>query len=230
MSRKFIFDVDGTLTPSREVIDPVFKNWFTSFAKKHYVYLVTGSDYPKTVEQLGEEICLSVMCVYNCSGNDIWEHGRNTFTNDWKLEGAPHEWLAERLCESEFKLRTGQHFEHRPGMCNFSIVGRGASREQRAEYVKYDTVTHERERIASAFNILFPAITAKVGGETGIDIFPTGRDKGQIIHNFDSSDELYFFGDRCDPAGNDYPLANLIKNTFHVNGWQDTFRILKELI
>ena len=45
---EFIFDVDGTLTPSRGTIDPEFKEFFMAFAKKNNVYLVTGSDRPKT--------------------------------------------------------------------------------------------------------------------------------------------------------------------------------------
>ena len=53
----YIFDVDGTLTPSRGRIDKDFEKFFLDFTKKHNVYLVTGSDYEKTEEQLGEEIC-----------------------------------------------------------------------------------------------------------------------------------------------------------------------------
>ena len=231
MATKFIFDVDGTLTPSRGIIDPNFKDWFTRFIKQNDVYLVTGSDYPKTVEQLGTEICELVKRVYNCSGNDVWEAGQNIYTNSWHLEDAPCDWLSERLCESEFRLRTGQHFEHRPGMCNFSIVGRGATQDQRNEYVKYDTETHERERIAYAFNVLFPLLSAKVGGETGLDIFPTGRDKSQIIKDFNPKDTLIFFGDKMDPNGNDYPLAKEVLKRedgccYSTRGWEDTWREL----
>ena len=44
---KYIFDVDGTLTPSRQPIMPEFKDWFLDFCKHNEVYIVTGSDYPK---------------------------------------------------------------------------------------------------------------------------------------------------------------------------------------
>ena len=49
---KFIFDVDGTLTPSRGKIDNDFKKFFVEFCMNNNVYLVTGSDKPKTVEQI----------------------------------------------------------------------------------------------------------------------------------------------------------------------------------
>ena len=40
---KYIFDVDGTLTPSRKKIDPDFLIFFNSFALANEVYLVTGA-------------------------------------------------------------------------------------------------------------------------------------------------------------------------------------------
>jgi phosphomannomutase len=44
----FVFDVDGTLTPSRGQMDPEFKLWFKLWIRHKPVYLVTGSDYAKT--------------------------------------------------------------------------------------------------------------------------------------------------------------------------------------
>ena len=51
---RFIFDVDGTLTPSRGLMDSQFQQWFNDFCRAYPVYLVTGSDKPKTIEQIGE--------------------------------------------------------------------------------------------------------------------------------------------------------------------------------
>ena len=42
--KKFIFDVDGTLTPSRKEIKHEFWAPFLIFCREHDVYLVTGSD------------------------------------------------------------------------------------------------------------------------------------------------------------------------------------------
>ena len=49
---KYIFDIDGTLTPSRLPIDPKFSIFFTQWIKNKDVYLVTGSDKEKTIEQI----------------------------------------------------------------------------------------------------------------------------------------------------------------------------------
>lgn len=226
---QFIFDVDGTLTESRSNIDGMFQSYFLDFCFANEVYLVTGSDYSKTAEQLGLKICETVRRVYNCSGNDIWESGINTHTNEWHLPDTAETFLIEYLKTSNFKVRTGTHFEHRPGMCNFSIVGRGANKLQRSEYVKWDNSSDERVNIAKDFNSLFPELEAKVGGETGIDIFPKGLDKSQILKDFEDISNIYFFGDRCDINGNDYPIAKVVTNTFYVKSWRETFKTLREL-
>jgi phosphomannomutase len=230
---KFIFDVDGTLTPSRRNINSDFQRWFLDFCYSNKVYLVTGSDYPKTLEQLGQDICETVETVYNCNGNDIWQHGTNISSAEWRIPDNARDWLTDRLTNSDFPKRTGLHFEHRPGMVNFSIVGRNANAQERAHYVKWDKDTNERNDIAETFNQLFSDLEAKVGGETGIDIGPQGTNKSQILKDFFDNDVLYFFGDAMYEGGNDEPLAKSIVDNnlgycYNIQNWQQTWTILKE--
>jgi len=230
---KFIFDVDGTLTPSRQTIDPEFNKFFFDFVTTNDVYLITGSDKDKTVEQIGNVLFCTAKVVYNCSGNDVWSHGVNVKTNDWtapkELMDLMHGWLQA----SNFPLRTGNHIEVRPGCVNFSIVGRNCTLGERKLYIKHDLESRERESIAYQINTEFENITAKVGGETGIDIYPTGCDKSQIINDFNDHDKLIFFGDKQEPGGNDEPLSTAIAKrgngkSYHVKDWKDTMEILNE--
>tara|TARA_B100001057_G_scaffold444245_1_gene481033 strand:+ start:783 stop:1523 length:741 start_codon:yes stop_codon:yes gene_type:complete len=226
---KFIFDVDGTLTPSRRAIDKQFAVWFRSFCKTNNVYLVTGSDRDKTIEQIGETLYNSCKRVYNCSGNDVWEQDRNIRTSDWKLPEDAEKWLRDKLNASNFPLRTGLHIENRPGMINFSVVGRNATLGERKLYVEHDTTIDERHTIARLFEEKFPGIQAVVGGDTGIDIYPIGSDKSQILNDFTDEDFIYFFGDMCQPGGNDFPVANALREGvrmgvgINVDGWKDTW-------
>ena len=73
MNNKFIFDVDGTLTPSRGKMDYNFKAFFNTFCLVNDVYLVTGSDKPKTIEQISEGTYNLCKRVYQCSGSDVWD-------------------------------------------------------------------------------------------------------------------------------------------------------------
>ena len=224
----YLFDVDGTLTPSRGVIDTDFAKWFLNFCKNKNVTLVTGSDRPKTLEQLGEEIYNACKKVYNCSGNDVYIGGEQIKFNDWKLPIDAKQWLNWHLEMSPFEIRTGLHFEHRTGMCNFSIVGRNANLLERKVYYDYDCKKNERIHIAEAFNKKYPDLEAKVGGETGLDIFPKGCDKGQILKDFDI-DTIRFYGDRCDMQGNDYPISKCLgpHQYHHVKDWKHCWSVLK---
>ena len=75
MTLHYLFDVDGTLTPSRSLIDPEFEKWFFNFCNENNVYLVTGSDRIKTIEQIGIPLYFAAKRVYNCSGNEVHEFG-----------------------------------------------------------------------------------------------------------------------------------------------------------
>ena len=223
MVDKFIFDVDGTLTPSRQEIDMDFAVFFTDFCAERDVYLVTGSDRDKTIEQVGEEIYSLAQRVYNCSGSDVWEGSTNVYTSDWQIPEEAEKWLRAECRLSDFPLRTGLHIEKRPGMVNFSVVGRNATMGERKMYVEYDTKSKERIRIAEQFQKFFPAIQAVVGGETA-----------QIVNDFNEfEDTLHFFGDRMDRAGNDYPLKRVILDNdlgmcYSVSDWKHTWKLLKE--
>ena len=230
---KYIFDVDGTLTPSRGRMDHEFRAFFNTFCLVNDVYLVTGSDKPKTVEQITEPTYNLAKRVYNCSGCDVWEGSTHIRASHWILPEDAHEWLSIKLTESPFNLRTGLHFEHRPGMVNYSVVGRNASLYERHQYVAYDTFEDERNKIAKSFNILFPDLEARPGGETGIDIAPKGSDKSQILVDFDRNDTIHFFGDRMDEAGNDYPLKKQIIDNglgmcYNVYNYKETWELLNE--
>ena len=229
MTHNYIFDVDGTLTPSRGSIDPTFYKQFLQFAKTHRVFLVTGSDKMKTVEQIGLEIYNTCMQVFNCSGNDIYYRDKQLYKNNWKLPQAAKDWLTVKLNESEYPIRTGLHFENRTGMCNFSVVGRHADQEQRKDYYAYDCIEKEREKISQEFNLMFPKLQADVGGETGIDVFQKGKNKAQVLQYFSNPETIKFYGDRTDPAGNDYSIACLLEphQVYAVSDWKHTSELLK---
>ena len=231
--KKFIFDVDGTLTKSRQQIDLSFEVYMIKFCCKYDVYLVTGSDRAKTVEQVGLDIYYRSKRVYNCSGSDVYEKNINVYKSDWKPSRKLINFLSDELDFSTFPHKTGNHIEHRPGGINFSILGRGEdSMKYRKEYVKWDINTTERILMSDRIKSEFPDLNIQIGGQTGLDI--SDSDKSQILRDFNSEDELVFFGDMMKEGQNDYPLAVAVDKrggtNYSVNGWQDTYRKLKDIL
>ena len=225
--KKYIFDVDGTLTPSRQKIQLDFLRFFFGFTFDNDVYLVTGSDRAKTLEQVTPELYDNCERVYNCSGSDVYEGDTNVYRSEWELPWDVERFLNDELDYSSFPLRNGNHIERRPGGVNFSILGRDKDPFLgRAEYMRWDKDNDERAVIADRLRNSFPGLSVALGGQTGIDIGPYGSDKSQILRDFSEDDELHFFGDRMESGGNDYSLGESVKNmggfTYKVYTWTDT--------
>ncbi len=231
--KKFIFDIDGTLTPSRKQISSDFLTEFIEFESKYDVYLVTGSDRQKTIEQVGLDVYNKAKRVYNCSGSDVYEQDKNVYRSDWELPKDVEMHLNDELSFSKFpkQFRNGNHIERRPGGVNFSVLGRDDDpMKGRDEYIKWDKINQERLYIARRLLYSFPYLTVALGGQTGLDLGPSGSDKSQILRDFSSEDEIHFFGDRMESTGNDYSLGKTVKEmggyTYHVKSYHDTRSVI----
>ena len=233
---RYIFDVDGTLTLSRQRIDAGFEKYFMDFCEDNEVYFVTGSDRKKTIQQLGEEIYNRAVRVYNCSGNSVWEQDELVHAKHWDVPSDLIDFLIKRMRMTLFDTKhwAGHHIEFRPGCLNFSVVGRKADWFYRQKYIKYDEMYHERTNIANDINFIFSDLTATVGGETGIDIYPKGWDKSQILDmHFEDCSDVCFFGDKLEEGGNDHTIAEGVVErggrSFAVTDFNDTWDTLLAL-
>jgi phosphomannomutase len=228
-NRNYVFDVDGTLTHARQEMDPAFKQWFINWMDNKNVYLVTGSDRPKTVEQIGEEIVDACNMSFQCAGNDVWRHGSPVAQTNFTPPVDMLDWLEKELKGSPYQDRYGNHIEKRVGLINFCIPGRNADDQAREDYFNWDKAFGERLDIAERFNERFPGFQAQVGGNTSLDIFMAGRNKAQVYNTIGTP--MVFFGDRCEPTGNDYPLVQMLKlydKHHHVSSPDHTWELLKE--
>lgn len=236
MRTVYAFDVDGTLSPSRLKMDPEFQSFFIKFCQYNYVYLVTGSDKDKTIEQVGEKVWNATAgCLQSC-GNHIFVKGEEVYRNNWEPNKDLIKLLESFLKISKWKKQTSNHIERRIGLVNFSVVGRDCTQEQRDEYGEWDDVNKERLDMAAIINESFPELEASVGGQISIDIHPRGANKSQakewILKRFDGNPVIKFYGDKTLPGGNDYDLAKVLEGGFHkvhqVENWQETHKLLKE--
>jgi phosphomannomutase len=233
-----LFDVDGTLTLSRQKINEYLLMSLKELSFTNVLYIVTGSDYEKTIEQLGESFIHEYIAYcFNCSGNSIWEKGVEVYKSSWQVDPEIVSYLEVVLAANPWKDKTGAHFDHRPGMLNFSILGRNANKLQRFDYELFDEEHKDRVSMIAEFNDKFEKshnVVAQIAGKTGFDIYYKGADKGQVLNYFNNV-PVSFFGDDTAPGGNDYSLARAILDrgfeedkVYAVDSWEHTKEILED--
>jgi len=240
MDRIFIFDIDGTLTPSRLRMTEEFAKFFDKWSSKNKYYLVTGSDLDKTKEQLPIAYIDRAEAIFTCCGNQMWRDDELIYDNKFNPPKDLIESLERKVLKSEYPNRCGNHIEDRGSMVNFSVVGRDCTQEQREDYFEWDKAMGERNITCMEIKGTYPGIDAVVGGQISIDIYPKGNDKSQVLNVIEQErlvppNEYIFIGDGIQNGGNDYPLAELMDNTeicdwYHTEGWEHTKEILENLI
>ena len=247
MDKVFIFDVDGTLTPSRQKMTEDFLEFFDEWSKRNPFYLVTGSDIEKMDEQVPDIIMERTEGIFTCGGNELWKFDPHIvnfpfdriYQNKFKPPETLLTYLGELVRFSETPVQSTNHRENRGSLLNFSVVGRDCTLEERQQYFEWDNEVGERKEIAEYITKTWPKLDAVIGGQISIDIVPKGNDKSQILdvikqERLVQPDEIIFIGDRIEEGGNDYPLAKLMGKTdgcryYKVEDYKETKQILESL-
>ena len=84
MKSIYIFDMDGTLTPSRREMTKEFEDFYSNWAKNHIFFLVSGSNLEKIKEQVPEYILDLSEGVFTCGGNQLWLNGELSYNHEFK--------------------------------------------------------------------------------------------------------------------------------------------------
>lgn len=214
----FLFDVDGTLTPSRQKASADILEhlrWLRQYVK---IAFVGGSDLCKQQEQLSSDI-LSLF-DYSFPENGVSYYRHDQLISKKRLVDHVGEERLQRLINfvlhylSTITLprKRGTFIEMRDSMINISPIGRQCTQEERKEFLAYDKQNQIRENMVAVLKKEFGQdnIHFSVGGEISIDVFPHGWDKRYCVKHLidDSVKNIYFFGDMVHPGGNDYEIFN----------------------
>ena len=207
--------MDGTLTPPRKPMADDFATRFSSWLDKNTAFIATGSDISKVKEQVSEAILDKFAGVYCAMGNDLWHKGEFLYHKDFTPEP---ELLAdlERLRQnSQYPYAFySNYIEKRTGMLNFSILGRDCPYEERERYNQWDSQNQERLKVSKYLSSRYPQYDFVLGGSISIDIVKKGCGKGQIakhLRQIYPQETIMFFCDKTFKGGNDYELAQALK-------------------
>ncbi len=242
-----LFDVDGTLTPARNVITDDMLSCLKKINEDLTIDLgfVGGSDLSKQVEQLGQDNFYLFNWRFSENGllgyhNDelihqrsfVQEFGENNFKKFINM-------CLLILSETDCPVKRGTFIEYRNGMLNISPIGRACNQAERDEFYLFDQENNVRGKIIEQINKFWdneckcenlnvPELQFSIGGQISIDIFPRGWDKTYCLKFLEGKyDEIHFFGDKTDPGGNDHEIYNDSRVIGHkVTNYHDTIELL----
>eukprot|EP00796_Vickermania_ingenoplastis_P005118 gene5118-3674_t len=236
-----LFDVDGTLTPSRNPETPDMKETLKrARAAGFTIGIVGGSDFSKQKEQLGETILEDFDYVFSENGLLSYKDGKHFHQNSL-LKSLGNEKIVKfvkkclhSIADLNIPVQRGTFVEFRNGMLNISPIGRNCSQAERDEFEKFDNQHHVREKLIQELKKTFPDynLTYSVGGQISFDVFPKGWDKTYCLQFVEKEfDTIHFFGDKTDVGGNDYEIYTDPRTQGHsVKTYKDTIAILNQLI
>ena len=246
--KSLIFDMDGTLTESRQHISDEMIQALMKIPNSYKKYLVTGSDMAKVEEQIPIEVLLTVFDkVFACNGTRVFNtnldlddetrpvepeliHKVNLsdFYSESDLNHIMNT-LLKLAYETHTKIKTGTFVEWRESQINFSVVGRNCTSGQREDYVKWDNKSRERKKLVEQLEDKFQGwgLSFRLGGQISIDVTRQGWDKSYAFNNIsEKPEDCVFFGDKIVPGGNDYDIAVLCGKYHDVQGAADTILAL----
>nr|XP_045008322.1 phosphomannomutase 1 isoform X2 [Jaculus jaculus] len=220
-----LFDVDGTLTPARQKIDPEDLDTYSFFLP----WLLHG---PQVIEKFDY--------VFAENGTVQYKHGR--LLSKQTIQNHLGEELLQDLinfCLSYMAVlrlpkKRGTFIEFRNGMLNISPIGRSCTLEERIEFSELDKKEKIREKFVEALKTEFAGkgLRFSRGGMISFDVFPEGWDKRYCLDSLDqdSFDIIHFFGNETSPGGNDFEIYADPRTVGHsVVSPQDTVQRCREL-
>jgi len=229
-----LFDVDGTITVARDVVDKEMQAFMQRIRKKCVIGLVGGSDLVKIEEQMAGTARTDYDYCFAENGLTAYLEGKELDTQTFLdfLGEEKYQKLANfclrYIADLELPQKRGTFIEFRNGMINVSPIGRNCSRSERNAFEAFDKEAGVRKAFVEALQKEFHGWGLKfsIGGQISFDVFPEGWDKTYCLRHVKATGsfkKIHFFGDKTFEGGNDYEIFSSPETEGHtVTNWKDT--------
>jgi HAD superfamily hydrolase (TIGR01484 family) len=243
MKKLIVYDLDGTLAPSKSSIDSEMSTHLHDLLGVAKVAIISGGDWPQFEKQVlshlpDDERLVSLSILPTCGTKffqykDGWKKiYSEDFTADQKKQIISS--LEKAVEQAGFKAAKvwGEAIEDRGSQITFSALGQQAPL---AEKDKWDPDYAKRKKIKAILDGLIPEFSVRMGGATSIDVTKPGIDKAYGIRKLRdilgiSLKEMIFIGDALFPGGNDYPAEQAGVVSIPVRGPQETKPVTQAII
>ena len=254
MKKVIVFDLDGTLAPSKSPLPDRVSAVMTRLLDNFEVCVISGGKFEQFQTQLlnnlhADAMQLSKLHLMPTCGTRYYRFDNDK--NDW------HKVYAEDFTEAEKaeiiialnkgvdalgyreKQVYGELVEDRGSQITFSALGQDIVKTLGEEGVEikeaWDKDGNKKARLRDYIAKLIPNFEVRSGGATSIDVTKPGIDKAYGMNRLMAAlgvgkDDILFFGDSLQEGGNDYPVKAMGIDSLEVSHWQDTALALEAIL
>jgi HAD superfamily hydrolase (TIGR01484 family) len=243
MKKLIVFDLDGTLAPSKSSVDAEMAKLLDRLIAIVKVAVISGGAWPQFQKQvlshLGKETKLENLSILPTCGTQFYQYKKDwsqlyaeNFTADEKENIVTSlKQAIEKFGEKPEKV-WGETIEDRGSQITYSALGQHAPLDAKS---KWDPDFAKRQKIKSFLDPMLPDFSVRLGGATSIDITKPGIDKAYGIHKLVDIlgipiAEMLFVGDALFPGGNDYPAEQAGVVSIKVRDPNETKRVIETVI
>jgi HAD superfamily hydrolase (TIGR01484 family) len=243
MKKLIVFDLDGTLAPSKSSLAPQTAALLHDLLGIIKVAVISGGAWAQFEKQLLTDLpknsCLANLSLLPTCGTKFFQYNGKwveLYSEDLTVKQRKKiiDSLNKAIDETGYRVKKlwGEAIEDRGSQVTFSALGQQAPL---AEKEKWDPDFAKRKKITAILQTLIPEFSIRMGGATSIDVTKSGIDKAYGIGKLRdtlhlSLKEMVFIGDALFPGGNDYPAEKAGVVSIPVKGPDDTNVVIKTIL
>ena len=249
-AKLIIFDLDGTLAPSKSHLQKSMAETLKKLLEVKMVSVISGGSFEQMkVELLTDlqnegNVNFDNLFIFPTSGASMYKFKNNFWINIYsellssEEKGEIIKSIKEAVVETNLPqpLRMyGEQIEDRGSQITFSGLGQKAPLEEKE---KWDPDQKIRERLVEVLKNKIPNFEIRIGGKTSVDITKKGLDKSYGITKMQEYleipiEDMVFIGDSFGEKGNDTSVDKTGIYRIDVSdtlGPEETEQIIKNII
>jgi HAD superfamily hydrolase (TIGR01484 family) len=243
MKKLIVFDLDGTLAPSKSSLAPQTAGLLRDLLGIIKIAVISGGAWEQFEKQLLTDLpkdsLLANLSLLPTCGTKFFQYNgkwKELYSEDLSAEQKKKiiDSLGKAAREAGCcaKKVWGKVIEDRGSQVTFSALGQQAPL---AEKEQWDSDFAKRKKITAILETLIPEFSIRMGGATSIDVTKPGIDKAYGIGKLRDTlklplKEMVYIGDALFPGGNDYPAEEAGVVSIPVKGPDDTDVVIKTIL
>lgn len=244
MKRLVAFDLDGTLTASKQPLQSWMGDAIAALLAVIDVAIISGADWSRfgvqVTTRLPSGADVSRLWLMPTTGTRLFRHRGGRWQMDYaEIFGADEKRhilaaFDASLAASGFapERSWGERIEDRGSQITFSALGQQAPIHAKEVW---DPDHVKRKIIQAELKTRLPGLSINIAGATSIDVTRAGVDKGYALARLAEAsgfplEAMLFIGDAIFPGGNDYPAKAGGVDTVRVRDPEESFAVITAII